>query len=63
MRGLNWSEGVNEALGVGLGEGLKRPLRWEGRPLRRGGEGWEFGDREEVWQLSPGEGLWKMTDD
>ena len=31
MRGLNWSEGVNEALGVGLGQGLKRPLRWEGR--------------------------------
>ena len=35
VRGHNWSEGVNEALGVGLGEGLKRHLRWEGRPLGR----------------------------
>lgn len=35
LRGHKWSEGVNEALGVGLGEGLKRPLRWEGRPLGR----------------------------
>ena len=35
MRDHNWSEGVNEALGVELGEGLKRPLRWEGRPLGR----------------------------
>ena len=63
MRGHNWSVGVNEALGVRLGEGLKRPPRWEGRPLGRYGEGWEFGEREELWQLSPREGLWKMTDD
>ena len=33
MRDHNWSEGVNEALGVRLGEGLKRPQRWEGRLL------------------------------
>ena len=26
------------------------------------GRGWGFGDREGLWQLSPGEGFWKMTD-
>ena len=35
MRGHNWSEGVNEALGVWLGVGLMRPQRWEGRPIGR----------------------------
>ena len=29
---------------------------------RRGGVGWEFGEREELKQLSPGDGIWKMTE-
>ena len=37
VRGHKWGE----ALLVELGEGLKRPLR----PVGRGGEGWEFGER------------------
>ena len=42
MRGHNWSEGVNEALGVELGEGLKRP--WVG------GEAW--------WKMRGEVGIW-----
>ena len=34
-----------------------------GRPGGRRWERWGFGEREELWQLSPGEGLWKTTYD
>ena len=44
------------------GGGANEVLRGEGRPGGRGGEGWKFGEREELWQLLPGEGLWKMTE-
>ena len=43
--------------------GVKRLLEWEGGLAEGEGRGWGLGDREDLWQLSPGEGLWEMTAD
>lgn len=48
--------------GSRAGGGAKEALGGRGGLVEDEGRGGDLG-REDLWQLLPGEGLWKMTDD